>query len=125
MTLAELKALLGIPAEDASRDVELALMLESGLVAAQEYCDKLDFLTLVDPVTGLLILPAAVKLGIYEWVKANQTVSRRQGVTSESIGGLSQSFSGDGVAVYSVAHQHWAPYHSQVRFFVSGRRYGR
>lgn len=125
MTLDELKVLLGIPAEDTSRDIELALMLESGLVAAQEYCDKLDFLTLVDPVSGLLVLPAAVKLGIYEWVKASRTVSRRQGVTAESIGGLSQSFSGDATAVYSSAHTHWAPYHSAVRFFPVGRRYGR
>ncbi|MDX5982259.1 hypothetical protein SIL77_13425 [Exiguobacterium profundum] len=125
MTLDELKVLLGIPAEDTSRDIELALMLESGLVAAQEYCDKLDFLTLVDPVSGLLVLPAAVKLGIYEWVKASRTVSRRQGVTAESIGGLSQSFSGDATAVYSSVHTHWAPYHSAVRFFPVGRRYGR
>lgn len=125
MTLAELKALLGIPVEDTSQDTKLSLLLESGILAAQEYCDKLDFLTLVDAVTGQLVLPAAVKLGIYEWVKANQTVSRRQGVTSESIGGLSQSFSGDAATVYSVAHQHWAPYHSAVRFFTVGRRYGR
>ena len=125
MTLDELKVLLGIPAEDTSRDIELALMLESGLVAAQEYCDKLDFLTLVDPVSGLLVLPAAVKLGIYEWVKASRTVSRRQGVTAESIGGLSQSFSSDATAVYSSAHTHWSPYHSAVRFFPVGRRYGR
>lgn len=124
MTLDELKVLLGIPAEDTSRDIELGLMLESGLVAAQEYCDKLDFLTLVDPVSGLLVLPAAVKLGIYEWVKASRTVSRRQGVTAESIGGLSQSFSGDATAVYSSAHTHWSPYHSAVRFFPVGRRYG-
>lgn len=125
MTLAELKALLGISEEDTSQDMKLSLMLESGILAAQEYCDKLDFLTLVDAETGQLVLPAAVKLGISEWVKANQTVSRRQGVTSESIGGLSQSFSGDSASVYSAAHQNWAPYHSAVRFFTVGRRYGR
>ncbi|MBR2076568.1 MAG: phage head-tail connector protein [Exiguobacterium sp.] len=125
MTLAELKALLGIPEEDMSQDMKLSLLLESGILAAQEYCDKLDFLTLVDAETGQLVLPVAVKLGISEWVKANQTVSRRQGVTAESIGGLSQSFSGDATAVFSSAHTHWSPYHSAVRFFPVGRRYGR
>lgn len=125
MTLIELKALLEIPDEDTSKDVKLSLLLESGILAAQEYCDKLDFLTLVNAESGQLILPATVKLGISEWVKANQIVSRRQGVTAESIGGLSQSFSGDSAAIYSAAHQHWASYHSAVRFFNVGRCYGR
>lgn len=125
MTLAELKALLGIPVEDTSQDMKLSMLLESGILAAQSYCDKLDFLTLVDAETGLLVLPAAVKLGISEWVKANQTVSARQGVTSESIGGLSQSFSSDGVVIYATAQKHWAPYHSDVLFMPVRRRYGR
>lgn len=125
MTLAELKALLGIPVEDTSQDMKLSMLLESGILAAQSYCDKLDFLTLVDAETGLLVLPAAVKLGISEWVKSNQTMSARQGVTAESIGGLSQSFSGDETVIYATAQKHWAPYHSDVLFMPVRRRHGR
>ena len=125
MTLAELKALLGIPVEDTSQDMKLSMLLESGILAAQAYCDKLDFLTLVDTQTGLLVLPGPVKLGIAEWVKANQTMSARQGVTAESIGGLSQSFGGDDAVVYAAALKHWAPYHSDVLFMPVRRRYGR
>lgn len=124
MTLNELKILLDIPLEDTSDDVRLALYLESGLQAAQAYCDRLVFLELIDPLTGALVLPGAVKLGIAEWVKANQEVSGRgTGVTSESVPGMSQSFESTDNAsvVYSSAHAHWAPYHRQVRFLRARR----
>lgn len=123
MTLDELKGLLGVPLDDTSRDAYLTLMLESGIKAAQEYCDKIDFLSLVNPETGVLVLPAPVKLGIYEWVKAGDNASERGGVVSESIGGMSQSFASaaDG-SLYSVAHRHWAPYHSDIKFITMGWR---
>lgn len=123
MTLAELKALLGVAAEDTSKDAYYTLALESGLLAAQEYCNRLDFLTLVDAETGLLVLPAAVKLGIVEWIKANEAQSERSGVASESIGGMSQTFVVNGdAAIYSAAYIHWRPYHSSVRFIPMGGR---
>lgn len=124
MTLSELKALLGIPTEDTSKDAYYTLMLESALLAAQEYCDRLDFLTLVDTETGLLVLPAAVKLGIAEWVKANEGQAARSGIASESIGGMSQSFvtTGSDVSVYGAAFMHWRPYHSAIRFYPMGAR---
>lgn len=121
MTLAELKTLLGVAAEDTSKDAYYALMLESGLLAAQEYCNRLDFLTLVNAESGLLELPAAVKLGIVEWVKANEGQSERGGVVSESIGGMSQTFEG-GASIYGAAFMHWRPYHSAVRFYPMGAR---
>lgn len=122
MTLAELKTLLGIAADDTSKDAYYTLMLESGLLAAQSYCDRLDFLTLVDAETGLLVLPAAVKLGIVEWIKANEGQSERGGVVSESIGGMSQSFADGDASLYGAAYVHWRPYHSSVRFIPMGGR---
>ncbi|MCY1690732.1 hypothetical protein OVA29_08690 [Exiguobacterium sp. SL14] len=59
MTLDELKVLLGIPLDDDSQDVKLALYLESGILAAQQYCDKLDFMQLIDPLSGKLELPGS------------------------------------------------------------------
>lgn len=122
MTLAELKERLGVPAEDTSKDLYYADMLESGLLAAQSYCDRLDFLTLVDPETGLLVLPAAVRLGIVEWIKASEAQSERGGVISESVGGMSQSFESGDAAVYRAAYNHWKVYHSSVRFIPMGGR---
>lgn len=124
MTLDELKVLLDIPLEDESQDVKLALYLESGLKAAQEYCDKLDFMQLIEPLTGKINLPGAVKLGISEWVKAGQDIAGRgTNVVSESVPGMSQSFesSSNAAVVYSSAHAHWAPYHRQVRFLRARR----
>lgn len=124
MTLDELKVLLDIPLEDESQDVKLALYLESGLKAAQEYCDKLDFMQLIEPLTGKINLPGAVKLGISEWVKAGQDIAGRgTNVVSESVPGMSQSFesSSNAAVVYSTARAHWAPYHRQVRFIKAGR----
>lgn len=117
MILDELKALLGIPLDDLSQDVKLALFLESGLLAAQEHCDKLDFMQLIEPISGKLVLPGPVKLGIAEWVKAAQADSEQGNVVAESIGGMSQSFSTDATQAFRGAYGHWAPYHSAVRFF--------
>lgn len=124
MTLDELKVLLGIPLDDESQDVKLALFLESGLLAAQKYCDKLDFMQLIDPISGKLELPGPVKLGISEWVKSQQEIAERgTGVTSESVPGMSQSFgsASDQFAVFATAHAHWAPFHSQIKFYKAGR----
>lgn len=121
MTLAELKALLGIPLTDTTQDIKLGMLLESGLLAAQEYCDRLDFLTLVDPETGLLVLPSPVKLGIAEWVKATERDAKRGNVVTESIGGLSQTYAEYG-NIYSVAYAHWKPYHNMVKFYPVGKR---
>jgi len=117
MNLDELKALLGIPLDDLTQDVRLALFLESGLLAAQEHCDKLDFMQLIDPVTGKLVLPGPVRLGISEWVKAAQEMGERGDVVSESMAGMSQTFSNDTTRAFRGAYGHWAPYHSAIRFF--------
>lgn len=124
MTLDELKVLLGIPLDDDSQDMKLSLFLESGLLAAQKYCDKLDFMQLIDPISGKLELPGPVKLGISEWVKSQQEIAERgTGVTSESVPGMSQSFgsASDQFAVFATAHAHWAPFHSQIKFYKAGR----
>lgn len=122
MTLSQLKQLLGVEEGDTSQDYYLGLQLESALKAAEEYCDRLDFLAYVNVETGVLELPGPVNLGIYEWIKAASGVSKRGGVVSESIGGMSQSFA-DGAAVYSAAHHHWRPYHSDIKFLQIGRRF--
>ncbi|QBL97913.1 hypothetical protein EauM23_00020 [Exiguobacterium phage vB_EauM-23] len=121
MNLTELKLMLGIPQNDTSKDAYYELMLESGLLAAQEYCDKVDFLSFVDTETGLLVLPAPIRLGILEWVRATERDAKRGSVVHESIGGLTQTYAEYG-NIYSTAHAHWMPYHSMVKFYPMGRR---
>ncbi|WP_426353672.1 phage head-tail connector protein [Exiguobacterium sp. R-39] len=117
MTLNELKTLLGVELEDVSQDVRLEIELEAGIKAASVYCDQLDFMQLIDPMDGKLKLPGTVKLGISEWIKANQGMSERGGVVAESIGGMSQSFGTDEALIYGTAYRYWSPYHSDIRFF--------
>lgn len=117
MTLNELKVLLEIDLADVSQDVRLEIELEAAMQAAVEHCDQLDFMTLIDPADGKIKLPGTVKLGMVEWIKANQGISERGGVTAESIGGMSQTFSTENALLYAGAYRYWAPYHSEVRFF--------
>lgn len=117
MTLDELKVLLDIDLDDFSQDVRLEIELDAAREAAVSYCDQLDFMQLIDPADGKIKLPGTVKLGMVEWIKANQEMSGRAGVTAESIGGMSQTFSGDESLVYATAYKYWAVYHSEVRFF--------
>lgn len=117
MTLNELKVLLEIDLADVSQDARLELELDAAMQAAVEYCDQLDFMTLIDPLDGKIKLPPTVKLGMVEWIKANQGISERGGVTAESIGGMSQTFGADEALIYSAAYKYWSKYHSEVRFY--------
>jgi len=116
MTLNELKVLLEIDLADVSQDVRLEIELDAAREAAVKYCDLLDFMQLIDPADGKIKLPGTVKLGMVEWIKANQEISERGGVSAESIGGMSQTFE-NGDTAFNAAHRYWAPYHSEVKFY--------
>jgi hypothetical protein len=119
MTLEELKTLLGIAAEDTSQDAVLTLYLEAGIDAAKQYANLLEWDTLTE-------LPAPVKLGISRWVQANQLRAERSGVQSESIGGMTQTFTSggsDGVT-FAESYSLWNPYRRKGVVFREARRKG-
>ena len=121
-TLTDLKGALGIDPADTSRDWYLTKMIKSSLTAAETYCDRLDFLSLVDVETGELVLPDAVELGMIEWIRAGLNTVDRGGVLSESIGGMSQTFESNATGL-AAAQIHWQPYHNDIQFIPIGRRY--
>lgn len=84
MTLDELKRRLQIPAEDASKDEYLQIVLEEAIGWVQNVCGQ-DFI-----VDGELRLPAVAKGVIAQYV--NFEMQNNAGIKSESIGGMSQTF---------------------------------
>lgn len=109
MTLDELKLLLGLPLDQNDDDARLSILLQAGIDYAIDYAGQ--------PFTddaGNLALPALVKVGIAKLVEA----SDREGVKSESIGGLSQTFE-TGVAL-AIANAYFRKYRSFR--FVAARR---
>lgn len=121
MTLEELKKILEMDPADTSGDYRLSMLLESAIVAAQEYCDKIDFMEYIDPITGQILFPAAIRLGIAEYVQTSMNTTEKGTVVSESIGGMSRSFS-RGDRTYATAFQHWSKYHSDIKFIQVRRR---
>lgn len=121
MTLEELKLILGMDAADTSQDYRLSLLLESAIVEAQEYCDKIDFMQYIDPVTGQILFPGSIRLGIAEYVQTSMNTTEKGTVVSESIGGMSRSFS-RGDRTYETAYKHWSKYHSDIKFIQVRRR---
>lgn len=118
MTLERLKELLGIPLDDTSQDAILQLYLEVALEQAVLYCDLFEWD--VDP----LVLPAAIEMGIVRMVQIKMDVnSRAVGVTSESIGGMSKSYSAtvNPQAMYADVLDMWKPYHRFPSIFRAAR----
>jgi hypothetical protein len=108
MTLAELKALIGIAESDISQDASLQLLLETALELAMNYANAFDWF--VDP----LVLPSSIKLGIVRWVELTRLLKDRGGVVSESIGGMSQSFAnGSNADYYKEVWSYWSGFHKK------------
>jgi hypothetical protein len=102
MTLAELKALMGIAESDTSQDASLQLLLETALEVAKNYANAFDWS--LEP----LVLPSSIKLGIVRWVELTRLIKDRGGVVSESIGGMSQSFAnGSNADYYDEVWSYW------------------
>ena len=115
MNLQGLKTLLGIPAEDTTQDERLALLM----AAAVDYVRQdlgVYFELFKNPDTGLLELPALVKLGIAKLV---ENVDRDPAVKSESIGGLSQTF--DNNTAGTIASIYFAPFRRSFGFLPARR----
>lgn len=76
-----------------------------------------------EDVASLVALPACAKLFV---VKYSEILGQREGVASQSIEGLSQSFhqTGKEAALWQLAHALLGPYlKSQVRVFPARRRW--
>ena len=116
MTLEQLKELMGIALSDASQDAILSLYLETAIEAAKQYANAYDWDS-EEP------LPAGIKLGILRWIELSQMKKENAGVQSESIGGMSQTFTSTGDAGYfSEVYDMWAPYHFRGLTFRPTKR---
>ncbi|MCY1093983.1 phage head-tail connector protein [Bacillus safensis] len=107
MELTELKTRLEIPLDDESQDERLKLELKDGIEYAQEYCNN-PFLN----KEGLLELPSPVKKGIAMMIKIDR--SNEVGVSSESIGGMSKTYTSD-YTRYEAVYKLWRKYR-KVKF---------
>jgi len=118
MTLAELKTYLGIDPLDTSQDMLLQLYLESALEQAVLYCNLFDWATLP------LVLPATIEEGIVRYVQIKLDVTGRSvGVTAESIGGMSKSYSANvsPQVLYADVWDLWKDYHRARSIFAPAR----
>lgn len=84
MTLEELKVRLDIPIEDTSHDAKLILLLEDAIDFVVRTCNQTFF------VNEVVTLPPIAQNVVAAFVRSE--LSGNDGVTSESIGGMSQSF---------------------------------
>lgn len=104
LTLEQLKGLMGIALSDTSQDVILSLYLEAAIEAAKNYANAYDW-------DADKPLPGGIKLGIVRWIELSQMKKSNAGVQSESIGGMSQTFTSTGDAGYfSEVFDMWEPY---------------
>ena len=109
MTLAELKTLMGIASADTSQDAILSLYLEAALESAKEYANGWDW-------DSGQMLPAGIKLGIARWVELALLKKERAGVQSESIAGMSQTFSSaSSDSYFAEVFDLWGPYKLEPR----------
>lgn len=75
----------GIPIDDDSNDVVIQLYLEAGIEEAKRRaCDIKEW--------EFDKLPAQIKLGIFKYINLSETREADYGIASESIGGMSQTF---------------------------------
>ncbi|MCO7127811.1 phage head-tail connector protein [Sporolactobacillus shoreicorticis] len=111
MALTELKDRLGIGEEDTSQDKKLQTDLDDAVAEACDWCHR-DFYD----SDGNLAMPASVKKGIALMIQINQSANPADAaIISESIGGMSQSFSDDPTTRYGRVYALWKPYR-KVRF---------
>jgi hypothetical protein len=104
MTLDELKSRLGIT--DESQDDKLQIDLDDAVAEACDWCHR-DFYD----YGGNPMMPEPVKKGIALMIKIDQSINPADAaVVSESIGGMSQTFSDDPTARYGRVHELWKPY---------------
>lgn len=116
MTLEQLKSLMGIALSDASQDAILSLYLKAAIKVAQKYADMYDW-------DSLEPLPADIQLGILRWVELSQLRKNNAGVQSESIGGMSQTFTStvdDGY--FAEAYELWDGYRFKGLHFRTTKR---
>lgn len=75
----------GIPIDDESNDVVIQLYLEAGIEEAKRRaCDIKEW--------EFDKLPAQIKLGIFKYINLSEAREADYGIASESIGGMSQTF---------------------------------
>lgn len=120
MTLAELKALMGIPESDTSQDAKLQLYLDMALEAARDYANAYDWSS-TEP------LPAGLRLGIVRFVELSQSRKTNTGVISESIGGMSRTYaanSNNDVDYFGEVWSMWKPFKKRGVVFRSAKRRG-
>lgn len=116
MLLADLKALMGIDAEDTSQDVVLQTYLDAALEEAKRYANAYDW-TSADP------LPSGIKLGIARWVELTQTRKSKAGIASQSMAGMSITYrDGTNDDYYNESYSFWGPYHKKGLVFRSAKR---
>jgi|GEM_PF-1314017 len=87
LLLPEFKQRLGVPVEDTDGDAALGINIADGYEYAAAWCNNLfrdDF--------GVLKLPGPIKKGIIMMIQIDESVLGREGVSSESVPGMSQSF---------------------------------
>ncbi|EST12049.1 phage head-tail connector protein [Sporolactobacillus laevolacticus] len=109
MTLDELKTRLGIT--DDSQNDKLQIDLDDAVAEACDWCHR-DFYD----SDGNPAMPEPIKKGITLLIKIDQSADPADAaVISESIGGMSQTFSADPTARYGRVHALWKPYR-KVRF---------
>lgn len=117
MTLEELKVRLDIPIEDTSRDAKLKLLLVDAIDFVVRTCNQ-TFL-----VNDIVTLPPTAQNVVAAFVRSE--FSGNDGVTSESIGGMSQSFESSDVRNSSLTSKLRKAGLIRVRFTpFGGRRYG-
>lgn len=85
MTLDELKVRLDLTGKDNEQDVKLKLLLDDAIDFVKRACNQ-NF----SDETGALKLPGPAKMAVTMLVDGE--LNHSNGVTSESIGGMSQSF---------------------------------
>lgn len=116
MTLEQLKALMGIALSDTSQDVILSLYLGAAIKAAKKHADMYDWDS-QEP------LPEDIQLGILRWIELSQLRKNNAGVQSESIAGMSQTFTSTVDANYfAEAYELWEPYHFRGLTFRPTKR---
>lgn len=117
MTLEELKIRLDIPVEDTSQDEKLILLLVDAIDFVVRTCNQ-SFLS-----NEVVALPPTAQNVVAAFVR--NEISGNDGVTSESIGGMSQSFESSDARNIALTSKLRKAGLIRVRFTpFGGRRYG-
>lgn len=87
LLLPEFKQRLGIPEDDTDGDAKLKVNIADGYEYAATWCNN-SFRDDLD----VLKLPRPIKKGIVKMIQIDEAALGREGVSSESVPGMSQSF---------------------------------